>query len=353
MDLYNSNLYLNDIKELANLDLDYQRLKNKSILVTGACGLIGSFMIDTIMYLNEHNNLNCHIYGMGINLEKGRIRFQKYLDNKLFDYLSHDVNLPLDEIDINFDYIIHLASNTHPKLYATKPISTITTNVIGTNNLLDYASKHQCTRFIFASSNEIYGENRGDTELFNEEYLGYINSNTLRAGYPESKRCGEALCQAYLNERELDVVIARFTRTYGPTMLKDDTKAISQFINKALDNEDIVLKSEGKQYYSFTYVFDAVYGLFIVLLNGITGEAYNISNPNSDITLKDLATLIANSVGRKVVFELPDEIESKGFSKATKARLDNTKITGIGYKPVYDIKKGVERTINILKEIRK
>ena len=187
--------------------------------------------------------------------------------------------------------------------------------------------------------------------MFNEDYCGYINSNTLRAGYPESKRCGEALCQAYKEEKKLDVVIARFTRTYGPTMLKDDTKAISQFINKALNKEDIVLKSEGKQFYSFTYVYDAVYGLFTVLLNGVSGEAYNISNINSDITLKDLATLIASTVGRKVVFELPNETESKGFSKATKARLDNKKICNIGYKPKYDIASGVKRTIDILSEI--
>ena len=353
MELYDSNLYIEDIKKMSTINLDYDKLKGKYILITGACGLIGSFLIDTIMYLNEHNNLNCHVYGMGLNLNKGSIRFHKYLDNKLFKYLSHDVNTPLDEINVDFDYIIHLASNTHPELYAKKPISTITTNVIGTNNLLDYASNHNCKRFLFASSVEIYGENKGDTELFSEDYLGYINSNTLRAGYPESKRCGEALCQAYISEKGLDIVIARLARTYGPTMLKEDTKALSQFINKAINGEDIVLKSEGKQYYSYTYVFDAVYGLLTVLLNGVNGEAYNISNINSDITLKDLAEIIASSVGKKVVFELPNETESKGFSKATKARLDSNKINKLGFNPEYDIRSGVVRTIDILKEIRK
>ena len=349
MTLLDSKLYIEDIEKLCNEDLSFDKLKDSSILITGASGLIGSFFIDAIMYLNKEKNLNCKIYAIGRN-EIGKNRFDCYNKSPLFEYIAHDVN---DKLTINhkIDYVIHLASNTHPVLYATKPISTITTNVIGTKNLLDFAVDCNCKRFVFASSNEIYGENRGDVELFDEEYCGYINSNTLRAGYPESKRCGEVLCQAYKEEKGLDIVVARFTRTYGPTMLKDDSKAISQFILKALNKEDIVLKSEGKQFYSFTYVYDAVYGLFVVLLSGINGEAYNISNINSDITLRDLASTIAGIVGKKVVFEIPNSTESKGFSKATKARLDNTKLKEIGYKPKYDIKDGVKKTIEILNEI--
>lgn len=349
MRLLDSKLYCEDIEMLANEKLSYEKLNNKSILITGAGGLIGSFFIDTIMFLNKKNKLNCKIYAMGIN-DDGKKRFDSYLDNPLFEYIVHDVNNEV-ELESKIDYIIHLASNTHPVLYATHPISTITTNVIGTNNLLNFACKCKCERFVFASSNEIYGENRGDVELFDEDYCGYINSNTLRAGYPESKRCGEALCQAYKEEKNLDVVIARFTRTYGPTMLKNDSKAISQFILKALNKEDIVLKSEGNQFYSFTYVYDTVYGLFTVLLNGINGEAYNISNIKSDITLHDLANTIAKTVGKKVVFEIPNETEKKGFSKATKARLDSSKLEKIGYIPKFNIEKGIRRTIDILSEI--
>ena len=347
MNLLDSKLYIGDIEKLTKINLPFDRLKNKKILITGASGLIGSFFIDTIMYLNKTKDFNCYIYAVG--LSKINKRFSNYEENKLFTYISHDVNKPL-KVKEKVDYIIHLASNTHPVLYATKPISTITTNVIGTKNMLDFAVKCKAERFVFASSNEIYGENRGDVELFDEDYCGYINSNTLRAGYPESKRCGEALCQAYIEEKKLDVVVARFTRTYGPTMLKEDSKAISQFISKAMNDEDIVLKSKGNQYYSFTYVYDAVYGLFTVLLKGKCGDAYNISNIDSDITLADLAKTIANVVGRKVVFEIPNEVESKGFSKATKARLNNKKLLDLGYKPIYDIKKGVEKTIYILKE---
>ena len=184
--------------------------------------------------------------------------------------------------------------------------------------------------------------------MFNEDYCGYINSNTMRAGYPESKRCGESLCQAYIAQKGLDVVIPRFTRSYGPTMLMSDTKAISQFIKKGIAREDIVLKSAGTQYYSYTYVADAVSGLLTILLCGKCGEAYNIAEEHSDIMLKDLAAIIAGINGKKVVFEIPDAVEAAGYSKATKARLDGSKLAELGWKSHYDIRQGIERTIKIL-----
>ena len=173
----------------------------------------------------------------------------------------------------------------------------------------------------------------------------------MRAGYPESKRCGEALCQAYKMQKKLDVVIPRLTRSYGPTLLKTDTKALSQFLHKGIAGEDIVLKSEGTQYYSYLYVGDSVSGLLTVLLKGESGEAYNIADGSSDIMLKDLAAIIAGYVGRKVIFEIPDVVESAGYSKATKARLESAKLQKLGWRAKYDIKAGIERTISILKEI--
>ena len=197
----------------------------------------------------------------------------------------------------------------------------------------------------------MYGENRGDAELFDEDYCGYINCNTLRAGYPESKRCGEALCQAYKSQKGLDVCVARLTRSYGPTMIMSDTKAVSQFIKKGVAGEDIVLKSEGTQYYSYTYTADAASGLLWILLAGESGEAYNIADISGDITLKDLASIIAEMNGKKVVFELPDAVEAAGYSRATKARLDGSKIRALGWKPMYNIKTGMERTVKILRSI--
>lgn len=353
MKLYTNDYYLNDINSVCKLDLSWDKLRGKSIMLSGATGLIGSTLVDVILEKNIADNLNCTVYALGRNEEKAKARFSKFADDPHLVFIPYDVKYPLIRDDLGkIDYIFHLASNTHPMLYATDPIGTITTNIIGLQNLLDFALCHQTARFIFASSNEIYGENRGDTELFDEDYCGYINCNTLRAGYPESKRCGEALCQAYKSQKGLDICIARLTRSYGPTMLMSDTKAVSQFIKKGVAGEDIVLKSEGTQYYSYTYMADAVSGLLRILLSGENGEAYNIADISGDITLRDLASVIAEINGKKVVFEIPDAVEAAGYSRATKARLDGHKIQSLGWKPMYDIKNGMKRTINILRSIQ-
>lgn len=353
MKLLDNELYNHDINNIINFNLPYSNFKNKSFLITGASGMIGSCIVDTLMMLNEKESLNIKVYALGRNEENARERFYKYFDNELFKFISCDINndIKIENVE-KIDYVIHLASNTHPKAYSTYPIETITTNVIGTKNLLDFAVEHNCERFVFSSSVEVYGENKGDVEKFDEKYLGYIDCNTLRAGYPESKRCGEALCQAYIKQKNMDIVIPRLSRCFGPTMLMSDSKASSQFIKNGIDKENIILKSEGNQYYSYIYVADAVLGILVILLNGKNGEAYNISDESCDIRLKDMAKIIAEYVGTKVIFDLPDDIEKEGFSKATKARMDNEKVIKIGWKCQNDIKKALIKTIEIIKNMR-
>lgn len=343
---------MEDVKRVASLDLPWNKLSDSSIMLSGATGLIGSFLIDVILEKDAAEGLNCKVYALGRNEKKARERFSGSRGNDHLVFIPYNVKEPFVKDDLGtVDYVLHLASNTHPMQYSTDPIGTITTNIIGLQNMLDFANKHSTRKFAFASSNEIYGENRGDVELFKEDYCGYIDSNTLRAGYPESKRCGEALCQAYKSQAGLDVVILRFTRSYGPTMLMSDTKAISQFIKKGIAGEDIVLKSAGTQYYSYQYMADSVSGMLTALLLGENGEAYNIAEGHSDIMLKDLAAIIAGINGKEVIFELPDAVEAAGYSTATKARLDGRKLAGLGWKPYYDIKSGIKRTISILSDI--
>lgn len=352
MNILDNQLYKEDIGYVSGLNLPWKKLNHKSIVISGATGMLGSFLVDVLMAKNK-DNLNCHIFALGRNEEKAQKRFGDYFDDDNFSFIECDINDPTfaAKLPKQADFVFHAASNTHPLAYATDPIGTITANIFATHSFLEYCADNKVGRFILASSNEIYGENRGDVELFDENYCGYINCNTMRAGYPESKRCSEALCQAYIAQKGIDAVIVRFTRSYGPTLLPTDTKAMSQFLRNGINKEDIVLKSEGNQYYSYTYAADAIAGMLTVMLKGKKGEAYNIANEAGDVTLKDLAHIIADYAGTKVIFDIPDETEKSGYSTATKARLDGSKISSLGWKMKYDIKRGVERTMKILAQI--
>ena len=343
--------YKAQVLAITNQKLPWSVFNNKNILITGAAGLIGSFLIDVLMSVNNIYALNCKLFAVGRTPLKLENRFQEYLNYENFHIIAQDINKKFsDELSgISPDYIIHLASNTHPLAYSSDPIGTITTNIIGTNNLLEFASLKKTKRLIFASSVEIYGKNRGDKQFFSEDYCGYIDCNTMRAGYPEAKRCGEALCQAYIKQKGLNIVIPRLSRVYGPSMLDTDSKAIAQFIKKAVAGEDIILKSAGTQLYSYSYVADAVSGILYCLFFGENGHAYNISDPGSDITLKDLADSLADYVGTKVVFEIPDSSEASGYSTADIAVMDSSKLQNLGWSAFYSIKQGLKECVEILK----
>lgn len=319
-------------------------MKEKNILLSGGTGMIGSALIARLVA--EGNNITLLVREMS----RARSRFAPLNSDDKIRYIQADLATGVVPVlEGRFDYIVHLASTTHPKAYVETPIATINLNVLAAKGLLDIATQNSGCRFVYASSVEIYGQNRGDVELFDEKYSGYIDCNTLRAGYPESKRCGEALCQAYAKEKGVDVVIPRLARIYGPGLLKTDTKALSQFLWNAVDGKDIVLKSAGNQYFSYLHCDDAVSGILTLMEKGVSGEAYNVADEASDIRLRDLAALIAEYAGTKVVFDLPDDKEKAGFSTANTARLDSSKLKALGWQAKYDIQSGIKATIAILK----
>jgi len=341
-------LYKNQIKQLAEQIKLWDKFSGSTILLSGATGMLGKCIVDVLMLSNQLHNSGIKIIALSRNPETAKKRLGEYMENPCLQYISCDVNEKIPECG-EVDYVIHAASNTHPRQYSGDPIGTITANVLGTKNLLDYAVAHHAKRFCFVSSVEIYGENRGDVEKFKESYLGYIDCNTMRAGYPESKRLGETLCNAYGQAYGLDFVIPRLSRVYGPTMLLSDSKAISQFIKNAAADEDIVLKSEGTQKYSYSFVTDGAAGILYTLAMGETGQAYNVADKESDIMLKELAQLLAEAAGVSVVFELPEESERKGYSTATKAMLDASKLEQLGWQARVHMKEGLACTVEAVK----
>ena len=337
-------LYQEDLERIAQVS-DINRLAGKSFLITGATGLIGVCLIDALIQLNK-KGANITVYALGRSREKAATRLGEYFDDSHFHFVEREASESLLDLP-KVDVIIPLASNTHPLAYSKYPIETITINVKGAEQALEKALA--CDAMVlYPSTVEVYGNARGDDD-FTEDYTGKLNLANSRACYTESKRLSEALCQSYIAERGAKVKIVRLSRVFGPTMLMSDSKASSQFIQKALAGENIVLKSKGEQLFSYTYVADAVGAMLHVLLHGEEGVAYNIANEACNVRLKDFAQLCAEWAHKQVVFELPSETEQKGFSIAMRAILDNTRLKSLNWHPQYAMKDAVCRTLSILK----
>lgn len=349
--------YADDLDYYASLPINWSAIDGRRVAISGATGMIGAFLIDVLMWKNKRDDFQCDVLALGRNRDKALQRLP-YWDNTSFAFERVDIGKPGSVPKVASDVVIHLASTTHPLAYTTEPVSTITSNVFGLKNLLDYSLRSEercgtiyegCNEFVFASSVEIYGRNRGDVDKFAEDYCGYIDSNTLRAGYPEAKRLGESLCQAYARQYGVRSVVPRLARVYGPTLLPTDSKALSQFLHRGLAGEDIVLKSDGTQMFSYVYVGDAVSALLRCMIDGQSGEAYNVADTSSDVTLRDLAGMVATACGVDVVFETPDTQEAQGYSTANRAVMSADKLRTLGWSPKYDICSGISHTLQVMR----
>ena len=336
--------FAEEIRSCAGADVDWTKLDNRTILISGSTGLVGKYLIMSLLERNRIYGVHTHIIAMGREKSKFCCRFDDCEGIGSVEFLEHDVQQPL-AYEKRIDYILHMASNTHPRLYASKPIETEMANILGTMHLLELASSKPGCRFLFTSSTDIYGDNRSGKQFLEETDCGYIDCNTLRAGYIEGKRASEALCNAYREEKGVDFVIARLCRLYGPTMQRPDSRAISQFIDKAVGREDIVLTSRGTQTFSHLYVYDAVTALLRIMTSGETGNAYNVADKDQAPALRELAQKLADIAGTKVVFDLPDELVAKGASTFQDVRLDPSKLYALGWRPAVSLEEGLRHTV--------
>lgn len=343
-----TSFYKNDLEDTINNIPDFESLKNKRILVTGATGLIGSAIVDVLAYKNIKDKWNIHIYAAGRDKEKIAQKFEQIYQEDFFTFVPYDAS---KEIDFTFDvdYIIHAASNAHPTAYSEQPVETMISNLYGINNLLNYAKQHNVTRTLYISSSEVYGQKDNNLPYKENDY-GFIDILNPRACYPLSKKAAETLCVSYKKEYGLDVVIVRPGHVYGPTMSDTDSRASAQFIRNVLNGQDIVMKSPGMQLRSYCYVFDCVSAILTVLLRGSSGEAYNISNKNSIVTIRQLAECLAELSGRKIIYENPQDKELQGYNMMTYSVLDSEKLEKLEWKGLYNLHEGVKRTLRILTE---
>ncbi len=331
------NRYKQDVRQvLPTLNLSV--LQGSSVLVTGATGLIGGSVIDLLMLQG-----GIKVYAIGRNEQRARKRFASYLESDRFHFVKADVTQPLTG-NTCYDYIIHAASNASPNFFQQKPVEVIKSNINGVEHLIEYGRSHQMKRLLYVSSGEIYGEGTGG--IFTETDSGYVDCATPRACYPSSKRAAETLCVAYAAEYGVDVVIGRPCHTYGPYFTESDNRVYAQFIRNVLKGEDIVMKSAGMQYRSWLYVVDCATALLTLLVRGASASAYNIADEASNITIRQLAELLAAAGGRKVVMAADD---NQNTTPITKAVFATDKLRALGWQPQWGIAEGLKHTLEALR----
>lgn len=329
---------------------DVSKFHERTILITGATGMIGSMLVDVLLYANKRYGYDISVYAMGRSLGKLEVRFQTCLENRNLHFIEQDVLETLD-VEGDIDYIVHAASNAHPAAYADDPVGTLLGNVVGMKNMLELAKLKKAKRVIFVSSGEVYGQVEERDIPISEEKSGYVNTTEVRSCYPSGKRAAETLCVAYSEQYGVDTVIVRPSHVYGPTATKEDSRASTQFINNAICNQNIVMKSAGLQQRSYCYVADCVSAILTVLSCGRKKEAYNIANPDSNVTIREFAEKVSYYGGIDILFENPEDNEKKGYTPITRAVLDSTKLMELDWVGKFDIDKGIQDTLSILKEI--
>ncbi len=339
-----SAAYWDEVGEMLAGIPQVEKLSGRTILLTGATGLIGSAIADILFSLNERKKAGVQILLAGRSEERMAKRFL-FGGYRFIPYDALDGEIRVDRAD----YIIHAASPADPASYAKAPVETMLANILGMKTLLDWA-KGRKARILYISSSEVYGKKSGN-QPYKENDYGYVDDLNPRSCYPASKRAAETLCASYRKEYGVDFVIARPGHIYGPGITDTDSRASAQFTRNVLAGEDIVMKSAGTQLRSYCYSLDCASAILTILTAGTSGEAYNISNPASVVTIREVAETFAKTAGRKISFENPSDEEAAGYNMMDNSSLDAEKLTALGWRARYDIRSGVARTVEILKEM--
>jgi nucleoside-diphosphate-sugar epimerase len=347
--LYGNSTWISDIDKVIEVVPELDRLAGKSLMITGAAGLVCSAIVDIIFRYNDTHDKKIQVLAAGRWPEEMSARFGDLVNRDDFTFVVYDASKTDNVIDVHADFIIHGASNASPNMIVKEPIETMMSNFLGMKYLLDYAKEQGTERILYISSSEVYGEKEG-SEPYKEGQYGYIDLLKSRNSYSVGKRAAETLCASYADEYGMESVIVRPGHIYGPTASPYDKRVASAWSYAVAKGEDIVMKSDGSQIRSYCYCLDCASAMLKVLLCGENCHAYNISNPDSIISIKDMAEILSKSAGVELRMELPTEEERKGFNPMSNSSLESASLTGLGWHGCFDAETGFGHTVKILKE---
>lgn len=338
------NIVEQDIAEIIAAPLPWQRLRGKTIVVTGAAGFIPAYMVEVLLHANRVGGFGCQIYALVRNLEKAHRRFLRYGPCEL-RFIHADVtgSPPLPQ---SSDFIVHAASPASPKLFGVDPVGTMHANYLGARLVLEHARVARSGRVLFISSGEVYGSVAPDKIPTREGDYGYIDITDVRSCYAESKRAAETLGVSYWKQYGVNFIAARPFHTYGPGMALDDGRIFADFARALIERTNLVLHSDGKAVRSFCYLSDAILGLFTVMLKGEIGSAYNVGNPHCAISIADLAQLLVDGFPEFRLKVIRKSREGPYLSSRISVNIPNVDcLTALGWAPKHGILDGFRRTI--------
>ena len=334
-----------DLEYITRCDLPWSAFKDKTILVTGAAGFLPAYMVETLLFLNETKALGCTVIGMVRNLDRAKKRFADYASSSDLVLIEADV-VNRYPWNYNFDFIIHAASQASPKYYETDPVGTMTANILGTYNLLEYIKGKNCLGFLYFSSGEVYGT--PTKNLVGEKDYGYLDITNTRSCYGESKRASETLGYCYLKQYNVPFKVVRPSHTYGPGLLLNDGRVFADFIRDALVGKEITIKSNGTAARPFCYLSDATVAFYTVLLNASPGYAYNVANTSAFLTVHELAEIISKlGLQGNIPIKFTNAVIIKdAFIKSAAPKPDITLINNLGWNPKIMADVGFKRTLD-------
>lgn len=335
-----------DLDEIARTSLPWEKLRNKTVLVTGAAGMLASYIVKSLLYRNLlYPDENIQVLALVRDTEKAKQKFSDFLQYSFFNILQVSLEQPVSVYG-PVDFIIHAASQASPRYYGTDPVGTALPNVLGTYHLLRLAVEKKSEKFLFFSTSEVYG-NTDSSDDIKETDLGKIDPLSVRSCYAESKRMGENLCILFSHQYGVNVSIARPFHTYGPGLRFDDGRVFADFVASIVRNENIVMHSDGSAVRSFCYISDATVGFLTVLLKGENGAAYNIANPHATVSVKQLAeTLVKLFPEKKLTANFAPRDPATYVPSTFHKLIPNIdKAMQLGWRPTTGIEDGFRKTI--------